>query len=128
MKSDFGYIDCNCLKIAIAFKLIRPFVRTADLYKWTTAYTYTCDVYNTFYIGKTEQVINKRRLKENGFYQDIIFSSVLPFDYGLKGSEIAVATTTNNNTVNTTRLASRFLWFLPPSSRNRQVPCRTLYM
>ena len=50
-------------------------------------------------IGKTEQGINKRRLKENGLYQDIIFSSVLPFDYELKGSEIAVATTTNNNTV-----------------------------
>ena len=40
MKSDFGYLNYKCLKIAIAYKRTRPFVRTADLYKWTTTYTY----------------------------------------------------------------------------------------
>ena len=32
MKSDFGYLNYKCLKITIAYKRTRPFVRTADLY------------------------------------------------------------------------------------------------
>ena len=38
MKSDFGYLNYKCLKIAIAYMRTRQFVQMAYLYKWTTTY------------------------------------------------------------------------------------------